>query len=465
MNIKNPIINTIMVVYGYNNNYFPWHTCIDNTVYKTCGLVIDYYQEKYIITTRQYLISCENLVGYSYDQESCQVTRHILTKISHSIESNIMILKILDYQDNDNLVGHDLNYYTLPKKNKLYQIIMPQFNSDTDKREFEMHIYDTKFLKSCIFDKNFVPRNYLYKFRLSKNDSTNLSGSIVFKSKKIIGLTVAIMSKYLFVVPVKIIKKIIRDYVYSQQHQLQLCGLVCLPFDYEITKNNVLISKQIKVSTSCGNKIIKSQDIIKTINYRKIQIIDDEAVIYDNELEDYIPIDIYCRWNHNVNNDFIVELSRNNKIIVVNINKCKTTRDLALTSQWDINFDTIIPYYEFNGLILTWLTHELIDMLVINNIEPENHIIQKLLQGECIELNKILIIIDCIDDQLVNKYQLPTLKINSKNNYTLSCPVVLEINNNNIQYLQNLNDLDHCKITESKIKIAFSANSHKYIFV
>ncbi|AZL89328.1 hypothetical protein QKC54_gp0501 [Megavirus baoshan] len=464
MNTQNPILNTIIVVYGYNNNYFPWRTCIDNTVYKACGLIVDYYGEKYIITTRQYLISCENLVGYSYDQESCQVTRHILTKISHCIESNIMILKILDYQDNDNLLGYDLNCYTLPKKNKIYQIVMPQINT-IDKREFEINIYEAKYLKSCIFDINFVPRNFLYKFQLPKNDLTNLSGSIIYKSKKIIGLTIATMSKSLFVVPIKIIKKIISDYVYSQKHQTQLCGLVCLPFDYEITKNNVLVSKQIKVSTSNGNKIIKSQDIIKTINYRKIQIIDHEAVIYDNDLEEYIPIDIYCRWNHHINNDFIVELLRNNKIIIINTNKYKTTRDLALTSQWDINFDTIIPYYEFNGLILTWLTHELIDTLIINNITPENHIIQKLLQGECIDLDKILIIIDCIDNQLVNKYKLPVLKNNSKDNYILSCPVVLEINNNNIQNLQDLNDLDHYKITESKIKIAFSANNHKYIFV
>nr|WBF70738.1 hypothetical protein [Megavirus caiporensis] len=465
MNAKNPIINTIMVIYGYNNNYFPWHTSTDNTVYKACGLVINYFQEKYIITTRQYLISCENLVGYLYDQESSQVTRHILTKISHSIESNVIILKILDYEENDNLTGHDLNYFIMPNKNKLYQIVMPQLNSNVDKREFEINVYDTKFLKSCIFDINFVPRNFLYKFQLLKNDSINLSGSIIFKSKKIIGLTVAVMSKYLFVVPIKIIKKIISDYIYSKQHQLQLCGLVCLPFDYEIKKNNVVVSKQIKISTPDGNKIIKSQDIIKTINYKKIQIINDEVVIYDNDLEDYIPIDIYCRWNHNINNDFVIELARNNKTIIFNINKFKTTYDLALTSQWDINFDTIIPYYEFNGLILTWLTHELIDILIINNITPDNYIIQKILQGEPIELNKILVVIDCIDNQLVDKYQLPVIKINSKKNYILSCPIVSEINNNNIQYLQNLNDLDHYKTTESKIKITFSANNHKYIFV
>ncbi|AGC01991.1 hypothetical protein H012_gp469 [Acanthamoeba polyphaga moumouvirus] len=454
----------MVVIYGYNYNCFPWRYNKDKSVYKTCGFVIKYNNDRYIVSTRQKLISCSDIIAYSFNKKKDEISRHILIKIHHCIETNIIIFQVTD-EDSFEIKGFDIKNFTIPNKNNEYQIIKVDLNLESIINQFNIHYYDIKYIKPTLFKKTFVPRNYMYKYKVYGNHSEdNFSGSLIIESENIVGISSIIINNIHYVVPMKFIKKIIDDYIYNSNNKFIQSGLTYLPFNYIIKEDVAIVLKQTKVSTINGNKIIKANDIILSINKNKIIVKNNDAFIYDEELKDFIPIDIYIMWNHNQDNILRIKIKRGEKIISIGVNKTKSTSSLNLTKLWEDNYESVIPYYNLNGIIITWLTHELIDILISHNYIPSNYIIDSLFEGDIDKLKDTLIIIDCLDDGVRYKYDLPTIKKKCLKNGNLNCYVVKKIKNICAQSISKLEDIDNLKTTNCKIKLQINNSIHKVIY-
>nr|AEX62737.1 hypothetical protein mv_R532 [Moumouvirus Monve] len=169
-------------------------------------------------------------------------------------------------------------------------------------------------------------------------------------------------------------------------------------------------------------------------------------------------------WNHNQDNILRIKIKRGEKIISIGVNKTKSTSSLNLTKLWEDNYESVIPYYNLNGIIITWLTHELIDILISHNYIPSNYIIDSLFEGDIDKLKDTLIIIDCLDDGVRYKYDLPTIKKKCLKNGNLNCYVVKKIKNICAQSISKLEDIDNLKTTNCKIKLQINNSIHKVIY-
>ena len=74
---------------------------------------------------------------------------------------------------------------------------------------------------------------------------------------------------------------------------------------------------------------------------------------------------------------------------------------LPLTNQSFYKPTNMIPYVNLKKLIIVQLTHELLDIFFLKKMEPTNHILKKYINGSLDIKNKIFIIIDCLDDNLL----------------------------------------------------------------
>ncbi|AVL94840.1 hypothetical protein ma454 [Moumouvirus australiensis] len=457
--------NNIVVIYGYNYNCFPWRDNKNKSVYKTCGFVMKYGNNKYIISTRQKLISCSDIIAYTFNKKKEELSRHILNKIYHCIETNLIIFQVAD-EHFLTVKGFNIKNFEIPNKNSDYQIIKADLDLESITNQFNIHYYDSKYIKSTIFEKTFVPRNYMYKYRIYGNNSEdNFTGSVIIKSKNIIGISSIVMNKIHYVVPVKFIKKIIDDYLYNSNNQLIQSGLTYLPFDYVVKEDIPLIPKQNKICTLNGNKIMKENDTLLSIDSNKIIVKNNDAFIFDQDLEDFIPIDIYTMWNYKQDSILTVEIKRGNKIILFNITNLKTTSSLNLTKLCEDKFESAIPYYNLNGIIITWLTHELIDILISHDYIPSNYIIASLFEGKLNKLKDTLVIIDCLNNNIRHKYDLPTIKKKYLKNGLLNCHIIKNIGDFSVQNTNKLEDLDHLKTTHCKIKLEIKSSVYKLINV
>lgn len=465
-------LGQIVAIYGFNGNNFPWREVENRSVYHTTGLIFEHDKKKYVMTVRSKLITCKNIVMYHscfnapiHDTGSEPVMRNNLIILFQSIEFNIIILgtqykneldisssEIIsgDYDPKMVIPSYDFskNSFPIPTKKSQYHTFKMDLNLESSTVEYDVNIYDVKFVESLVYQRTYVPANYMYKFIL-KNKETDLlgiCGGIIFHKKyKLIGI-ISISEKYdLYVIPTKTLWKIIHDFTTNLDGINQYNGFLTLPFEYKLDKNSVpKITSECTIMTPDGNTNLEKNDIIVSINNNTIVPKEDILTINDKDFNENIPLDIYLKINLNANQP--VDLVINRDKIMMSIKSIGTTiknEIFPLSVQPYFFPNDVIPFVNIRNVVIVQLTHELLDITLVNKINIKNSITTDFFKDN-LPINfshNIFIIIDCFDTILTKKYKLPQIVFSDKKQ-TLNCPIVTMIDNKKIVKFDDLLGID-----------------------
>lgn len=475
INVSKENYNQLVVIYGYNANDFPWKENYNRSIYHTSGLIFNYQGKKYIVSTRTKIISCKNIVMYHsyYTDNDSVIMRNNLQILFQSIEFNIIILGSVDhtefdvstseiisgnYNPNNVLKSYNItnNSYQIPTKRSHYYTVRTDMDLESETINYTIHVYDIKFIKSVIFDKTFLPENYMYHFMI-KNDEQNLvgiCGAVVFNKKnQLIGLVSRTQQENLFILPTKTLTKIIFEFINNLNTHDKYNGLLSLPFSYYISKKNMVkIALDCDILTNNDHKQLKKNDTLISINNNNLVVENDRILIFDDDYKEKIPLDIYLKLNIIKNSPIPLSLSRRKKIIdIITFGLTKDIPDIPLTTISFFFPKFPISFLKVGNLIVVQLTHELLDITIANKIIIKNKIIDTYMESSTINSFNHIIIIDCLDSILAKKYNLPQLNMNLKNQI-LNCPSIETINGNKILTIENLES-----VTKNDSKIIIDA--------
>jgi hypothetical protein len=457
-------LSQIVVVYGYNHKDFPWRTTIERNIYHTSGLIISCGEKKYLLTRRNGLAGCNNIVmHYSHFNDNETVFRNNLSIIFQSMEYNIMILGTvgkneLDLSASEIVTGtldnksicdsYDIlnKKISVPTTRSRYYTAILDTNLEKETLHMNVDVYVAKFRKGFIHDKTYLPKNYMYKFQILQRNNAEIFGiygAAVFNKKlELIGIITETSKNMAFVLPTKMLQKIVTDFIGNLENTKKYMGPRALPFDYKVSKK--IGVKIMNIHETHDKKNIKENDIICSINGKEIIIIDtidkkmSFAALYENSYQTEIPLDIYLRLN--LKQDVLTKMTikRLDKIHEVEIlNVPSLLSPFAYTAQPYYFPGDLLPYMNANGVIVVELTHELIHIIHSQNIKIKNNILEMYFQDKLVDFNKYFIIIDCLNTDLTKKYDLPQWNINDKK-YTIYCPTVKKINQKNISSLDDI---------------------------
>jgi len=464
-------LGQMVVIYGYNANDFAWRQTDNRSVYQTTGLIINYHNKKYVLTTRDRFIGCKRIVMYhSYFTATDSVMRNNLHILFQSIEHNIIILgtkkrdeldltmsKILHGYHDPQIVCPSYNIanqnnFIVPTKRSSYYTVRMDMDLKSEKINYYVHIYDVKFLGSIIYDKTFVPSNYVYEFSVTskKYDLHGIHGAVIFNRKlQPVGLISKTEENKLFVIPTKSLSKIVTDFINYSNKPEKYHGPICMPFTYEISKKSVLV---VKSKPEVFNIPPKTNDSFVAINGNIIAINNKIATVFDNDFKEYIPLDIYLKLN--IENILTAELSfvRRKKTITSKIiddqyfNKLEL--GIPLTDQPYFYPICAIPYKIIGGLVVVQLTHEILDITMRAKIILKNDTIDHFLDGLIDNIENMIIVIDCLNALLAKTYDLPQF-IPNKKKQTIKCHTLVAVNGKKVFTLSDLNESE-IELTQSE---------------
>lgn len=501
-------LGQIVAIYGYNENNFRWMPNSGRSVYHTSGLIIEHNNKKYIVTTRAKLISCKNIVMYhSYfiDSDTVPVMRNDLQILFQYIDFNIIILGTKNYNElnldvseilfgnyNPKIVSPSYNImkniFVTPTKRSHYHVARMSMNLESDTIQYNVHIHDVKFNKSVVYDKTFLPESYMYKFNLKNNESSleesmiipqgelsvpktgvlqeesseinldGICGAIVFNKKhQLVGLiSKTEKSKKeglhnnklkIYVIPTKIIIKIVIDFVKNLDKPDEYHGLMTLPLNLKISKTNTIkIDHNVVINTIECKKTLKINDDLISINGNPINNDNDCISVFDEDLNENIPFDIYTKLN---GIDYVnLVLRRNKKLIDIDVlNNLYHVTNLPLTNLTYFHPLDPIPYINISGIIVVQLTHELLDLTMSNGIALKNKIINDIFEDLSELPNSVLLIIDCLSSVLAGTYKLPQIILNP----IINCPIITTINGIDVFTLDNIKQV--LQNNKSSVKI------------
>ena len=452
-------LGQIVVLLGDNSNNFSWKETNDRTIYRTSGLIISCAGKKYVLTTRSRIISCKNIVMYhGYFDELNPIMYNTLEILYQSIEYNIIILGTtnkteLDLSASELISGNydpkhlhpsydiaNLNP-VIPSKRATYHTANMNINLDSDALDYKVNIYVAKFKKSMVYDKSYVPDNYMYQFNLetNKNNLCGLCGAIIFNKKhQLIGMISKIKSKKLFVLPTKVLFRVVHDFINYLDRPNEYQGLLTLPFDWEVSKKfQVKLVSSTAINTSTGKKILKKKDKIISIDGKEIITADEKMEIFDSDYKNNIPLDIYLR--QNIKQDIpinVVVMKKQELVEYAIFGESWNQLNFSLTDQPYFFPKHHVPYVNIGNLIIVQLTHELLDITMLNKIILKNHVIEVLIENGPIGAETHLFVIDCLDKTLAKKYDLPQIIPNKKQ--TIRCPLVTMLNNKPVRTLADI---------------------------
>ncbi len=459
MNCQNKILNSVTVVYGYSSGDFSWKNNDDRKIFRTSGLIASIEGKKYVVTTREQMISCKTLIMYHLFKKNGVLVKSYMHILFQSIENNLIILGSVGYNelilDKDNAVSTTLNqkeieiilnkfkgtnldsHQTIPTNRSLYHINKIDLGNTFDNIKYKYHTYDIKFNKQCIFDKSYLPKSLKYKFICQKNiNSVGTLGTVVYSAKnKIIGITTHVGTNKIYVTPTTVIISMMRNFIDYFNDQQSYKGQSCFPFKLKNDESNNII---ITVQKNKSNKKVpvKNGDVLRTLNGYEIIVNDNEACLCVDS-KNIIPLDIYFRMKYQKDASYKLTISRGSKIIKFNLFLVSNTSELRLTDQTYYFPKDTIPHVNLFGLIVVKLSHELIDYLVKNGIIVRNYVIENIMNGA--ELNDdILIILDSTNELNCTTFNFPIL---TKQTKPIDCPVLTSLNHQKISNLENLSNV------------------------
>ena len=415
-------LSQIVVVYGCNCKDFNWKDDDDRNVYHAGGTIINCGSKKYVITTRSRLIGCNNLVMYhSYFNENNAILRNDLYVIFQSMEYNIIILatigkteldlsvsEIISGEYNNTMIADSYDILNkklvIPTPRSHYYTTIMDLDLEAKAVKYRVDIYDAKFGKAFVFDQTFLPANYLYEFKIDKNNKTPLFGiygAVIYNKKlNLIGMVTEVNNNILYVLPTKVLHKVVYDFINYYDNPGNYHGPRMLPFNFRISKK--LDIKILKIDSAYNKKImLKENDKILSINGKEVLVV-----------------------KKNKNYDFEIP------------NIPYVMPSFPLTSQPYYFPKSVFPYLNINGIIIVELTHELIDMIVMHDIKLKNNLVADYLESKMNTYCRYLIIIDCLNIGLAKEYNLPQWELDKKQN--IICPTIKTINQKLVSTLDDV---------------------------
>lgn len=445
-------LEQLVAIYGYNIKDFGWQDTNYRSMCYASGVIINCNEKKYILTTRDRFIYCQDIVMYhSYYRKEEPIMRHNLDIIYQSIEHNIIILVSKGCLELDLTKGELVNDQNIPKTlTNGYHILGDSFPVPTKKTNlyliksainfepdiiFQTQIHDVQFIKSIVDEYKYLPRTLMYYFSL-KIEPDILNGSVIINRRQhLIGIVSRSNDGYLYVIPMKIIRKIVNDFIYYENQPEKYSYPITLPFGYYVHDKTALIHKKYIVDTDNGKKHLKANDQIISVSKSDIIIKQNDINVYDSELKIPIPFDIYLNMNFKIGDMVNIIFERDGKKINLTI---RTTAFIIFPkiSSSDIYFPNYtIPYININGLIIVELTHELMDLLVMKKIMVRNYLVDNLMHEEA-NSESVLMIIDCLNSDLALTWNLPRLEAHTKQK--IHAPFVFAINGISVSSLADI---------------------------
>lgn len=463
-------LGQIGVIYGYNSNDFAWKNVDNRKIYCTSGLIISHNGFRYVITTRSKLISCKNIVMYHrYFRESDPIMRNDLRILFQSIEYNIIIL--VTHGDNkfdplrSDIISGDyhpklmcpsytipINKFIVPTKRSHYYTVKTDMDLVSDTINYDVHIYDAKFIKSVVYNKSYLFDNYMHEYQVITPKTTNepnllgICGATIFNKKmQLMGIVSMSEMNKLWIIPTKILSKVVYDFLNVMDNAQAYTGTLSLPFLYKIHGTSVkLISDCTMDIENQETILLKKNDILLKINNKPIVCQQKQAFVFDDDFKDNIPIDIYLRIHCRILVPVIIEIKRRSYIFQCAVLPSQIKQLLCFTNQPILYPGPVIPFVNISGIIIAQITHELLDITISNDIILYNENIINFMDGTDNQFNHLLMIIDCLDNTLAEKYNLPQMKlINSPNGkkrkaQKINCPIITKINDTELFTLHQL---------------------------
>lgn len=455
-------LEQLVAIYGYNTREFGWKDIDHRSMSYASGIIITCNDKKYILTTRDRLIYCQDIVMYHscYRKEE-PIFRHNMDIIFQSIEHNIAILVTKGCLELDltkgEMVNNEINpktltngypilndYYPLPTKKSNLYVVKSEIDFEPD-IIFKTQIYDVQFMKSIVDEYKYLPRTlmYLFSINLKENqDYSRLNGSVIINKKhRVIGLVSRSDSRYLYVIPMKIVKKIINDFIYFENQIETYSYPITLPFGYYVRDHDALIHQKYIINTVNGKKHLKANDKLVSISNCDILIKRNDIHIYDRELKMAIPFDIYLNINYRMGDQVDMVIERNEKKINMAIYTIASSMipKISIHDKYFPSYST--PYVNINGIIIVELTHELMELMAIKKIVLQNYLMDNWMHGELDDKN-MLIIIDCLNIELALEYKLP--RISSHKKQKIKAPLIFDINGITVSTLADVLKYHDC---------------------
>lgn len=473
-------IEKLGTVYGYNCNDITWRQSVDKNVYHTNCIIITYHDKKYVMTTREKIISCANIcMYYAISRESEYIMRNDMYILFQQIELNLVILATVGensfVEDKSILVSGEIfpkdkttefyldEFYKIPTKKSTYSIISLNFNLESmfdAESTIDFHIYDAKYEKSIIFDKIYVPEMYNYLFKFDKKPDNSLHGicgSVILDSNNnLVGIVSRIIESKIYILPKRIIYLAFDRFTNFLENNIYL-GFLFIPFRFIISGENVMIDGDCIVNTvSNPHFILKNNDKLLSINDKELVIKNDNVMIFDDCLKDLVTVEIYLKLNTEPDSPINLAFFRKNIYSTIDCIGSKFEMPF-LTDQPYFKPSCPIPYVNFNGIIFVKLTHELYDLMIQNRIIIQNEMVSDLISG-ALDKN-VIIILDCLNKPLVKKYRLPQIQPGTKSK--IKCPFVTQFDDSTTVDL----DLIQQKINKKlvKMRIGLTSTDQKFI--
>lgn len=469
-------LGQIAVIYGYNQHELAWKDIDTRSIYHTSGIIVNYNEKKFIITTRSRLISCQNIVMYHcYFNDEEPIMKNNLEILFQSIEYNIIILGTKGHNElilsaSENLYGSNINNdicpsidinklkYIKPSKRTVYHTIIMNIDLESRTIKYNTDIYDVKYQESIIYDRSYIPDNFMYQFKIDSVDANliGICGSPIFnRNHELVGIITKTENKNLYVLPTKALNKIIRDFNMFYNCPMDYLGPLTIPFTYDIIKNIALIEDTCNILTIDGITTLNTNDKIISIGLHDMIIKDDMIKIYDPDYKEYIPLEIYLNINLEHNIPINLSVMRKKKILNINVIGTKMDNILLLTDESYYHPKFLIPYINYNDLIIVQLTQELIDVMTYHKAILRNKIIDDFMENSNLQKN-CLLILDCLNDNLSKKHILTKLTL--KERQVIACPYIISINGDDVKTLAKLESI---LSKTNKIKIAIQYYNEK----
>jgi len=426
-----------------------------NLIYHTTGLLIRHNHKTYVVTTRSKIISCQNIVMFcnccADEQQVMNCRLHVLFQM---IEYDLVIMEpiLTERVSNENFpLGLTINEYTVLSEILKSKCVAIRINiraeiGEPDKIQdlvdYQIHIHPISYLTTANDYATYLPPILKYQFTFDDEHDPHIAntklngiiGSVVFDdNSNLIGIIHKIHSETIFVIPSHYLQRAVSNFTMFLTKPNEFFGPLTLPLDLKVVGNDVLINSSLKINTSDGTKLLKKNDKLLKLNDN---LISPQLTVWSEHLETELPLDIYLRTELKYQTMGKLLIDRNGKQIIMNFVGVPAQKFIfPLTAQPYFGPESGVLHINIRGLIVTLFTHELIDILISYGKSPSNQVIDSFFVNGISTHKHYLLVIDCINDNLTESYQLPVLKSKSKG---LGIPIVKKVNSRKVKTLADI---------------------------
>ena len=446
-------LGQLVVLYGHNKKDFPWKDCEDHGEISVNGLIVKINDKQYVISVRSELIGCENIfMFHCYFIAPNIILCNDVHIIFQSADYNIVILGTkhcdhLDLSMSKIIFGQIKGDYICPFYNILsdnkYTIPITFTNYKTAKlstkiinnvTHFYVNLFAVKSDGPETFNVTFADSTYMYKF-IQKGKSVipnNLNGCVIYNDNyKMVGMVTGSFDKEFYVLPLKTLQK------------------VAILFSNFVEKPNTFLGSPVLfmkennfvVMTPEGPYKFKNMDGLIAVNENNITIINDKLHIFDPDFRDAIRLEIFIFQNFPIRLTF----KRGNKLQTIDVIGWKKEHIVIPVSDMPFFYPKqVIPHVNIRGIIVAQLTNELFSLVTD---------FDKLIEDENID-GGMLMIIDCLDNDVAKKYKLPRIKKGKQPKREVI--FLFEVNGRRIKRLGKLRKImRNRKVANGQIKLLY----------